>query len=351
MAVTLVFKRATFKKIALVLTVLLAGSSYLTLHDVLLTSLQQYQKQNDDRIIHVDLPPLVPNVASTALPGSSGEARSVASAVLMQPSPQPRPRPQRMWAYAYLMAGVDTQHRGYRGFLYNVLVAAEIMKDSSADVVLMVQMSSPFEARLTPREEGWLHAMNVTIKYLDWPAHGIQNFYTVQLEKFHILEFTEYSRVIFMDGDVLPLCPLDYMFEMSEPLQDQTDEGSAATNGTIEKPPLFQPNVVIAFKIEPAHGGFFMLAPMEGDFELLEGEVRRREDEVLTTGKVFDKRTGWGHVIEPPDQWRSESGWEGPNATFWKWHGDFVDQGRSGIRNSAYVALCARLATCNSRIL
>jgi hypothetical protein len=245
------------------------------------------------------------------------------------PLNQPHQIPQRSWAYAFLMAGVDVNHRGYRGILYNVLVAAEVMKDSQADIIVMVQMSSPSQPlRLSPKEEGWLQAMNVKIKYLDYPSHGVQNYYTVQLEKFHILELTEYSRVLYLDGDILPACPLDYIFEMSEPLQEQLSVGSAEGT-TAVKPPLLKENLVIAWSVEPSNGGFFMLAPKEGDFELVQGEIRRREDEVLASGKVFDIRRGWGHVIEPPDHWHSSHGSEGDNATNWRWHADFADQGKT----------------------
>ena len=52
-----------------------------------------------------------------------------------------QPGPHRKWAYAFLMAGVNAKSLGYRGILYNVLVSAEFLKDSQADVVIMVQMA------------------------------------------------------------------------------------------------------------------------------------------------------------------------------------------------------------------
>ncbi|KAG7343788.1 glycosyl transferase family 8 protein [Nitzschia inconspicua] len=219
----------------------------------------------------------------------------------------------RRWAYAYLMAGVNVLHPGYRGILYNVLVSAEFLKNSRADVVLMVQMAhnSPLD-RLLPIEQAWLEAMNVTVKYLDLPDHGVQNFYTVQLEKFHILEWTEYSRVLFMDGDVLPFCDMDYLFELSDPPTGTTD-------------PLLKQNLIIAWTLEPAHGGFFMLTPNEGDFQELEDIVRRREDQVHETGILFDEKLGWGHAIEHRG-WRAAVGAR-TNTFLWDWHGDFVDQG------------------------
>jgi hypothetical protein len=206
------------------------------------------------------------------------------------------------------VAGVDAQHSGYRGILYNALVVALILRDSEADFVLMVQMDHTSNStKLLPIEEYWLKELNVIIKYLDPPEHGLQNFYTAQFEKFHILEWTEYSRVIFMDGDVMPFCPMDYLFELSE-------------SGVIKE------NLVLAWSIEPAHGGFFMLAPHENDFQTLEDMITRREKEVLDTGIIFNLTTGWGHPIEPRG-WRSISGRVRTHNRLWDFHGDFVDQG------------------------
>jgi hypothetical protein len=231
--------------------------------------------------------------------------------------------PKRKWAYAFLMAGVDVKSPGYRGILYNVLVSAEFLKDSVADVILMVQMAKDSKSdRLLPIEEHWLRAMNVTIKYLDLPKHGQQNFYTVQLEKFKILQWhEEYSRVIFMDGDVMPFCSLDYLFELSELPITTTSSGKAA----IHEEPLLMQNLIIAWTLEPAHGGFFMLAPKKGDFEQLEEIIHGREQQVLDTGLILDEKIGWGHKIE-------ERGWRATmmtrtNQHLWDWHGDFVDQG------------------------
>ncbi|KAL3913327.1 MAG: hypothetical protein SGILL_006538 [Bacillariaceae sp.] len=233
-----------------------------------------------------------------------GSIKAVANSIAAQ-----RPR----YAYAYLMAGVDVARPSYLGIFYNVLVSAQVLQDSQADIVLMVQMSkNSTNHRLTFREEEILSEMNVRIYYLsDIPER--QSFYTMQFDKFRILEMTEYSRVLYMDGDAMPFCPMDYLFELSDP----------QTSGAA---PQLKKNIVVAWRIEPSHGGFFMLAPEEGDFEHIQGIIDQREQEILQ-GKDFSKTRGWGHSIALPDRWRSTSGREGPNATEWNWHGDFADQG------------------------
>ena len=48
------------------------------------------------------------------------------------------------------------------------------------------------------------------------PKSKSDNFYTAQLDKFHILDLVEYRRVIYMDAYVMPFCCLDYFFELSD---------------------------------------------------------------------------------------------------------------------------------------
>jgi hypothetical protein len=220
----------------------------------------------------------------------SSQNRSAAATIgdnAVSSSPPPN-RPHRKWAYAFLMAGVDVRFPSYKGIFYNVLVSAEILKDSKADIIVMVQMSRRSQSsKLTDEEESHLRSMNVKIHYLDVPKE--QNFYQIQFEKFRILDFyTNYTRVIYMDGDVMPYCSLDYMFELSEP-EDQT-----------AKAPL-KGNVILTWSQEPSHGGFFMLQPKEGDFDLVQAIIKRREKEAVESGVLFDLEKGWGHVITPPD--------------------------------------------------
>ena len=120
---------------------------------------------------------------------------------------------------------------------------------STAEVLLMVEFSITAEMTRWPdEEEGWLHTAGVKLIYLPLPDHGVQNFYTIQLEKFCILQYTQYSWVLLMDGDVMPYCELDYLFELSE-------------TGKLEE------NIVIAGRMEPSSGGFFMLTPHAQDYD------------------------------------------------------------------------------------
>lgn len=139
------------------------------------------------------------------------------------------------------------------------------------------------------------------------------------MEKFRILALTEYSRVIFLDSDQWPLCNLDYMFQLSEP-----KPGKFA---------VLKPNVLLAWKLEPCNGGFFMVAPKEGDFEHIQRIIRAREREALAMSYPYWNATfGWGHEFSQRDKWvpsvqRTNVKKTKTNNLEWGWHGAFADQG------------------------
>jgi hypothetical protein len=98
---------------------------------------------------------------------------------------------------------------------------------------------------------------------------------------------TQYRRVLFFDGDVMPTGNLDYLFELSD--------GPDA---------ILKPNLVLTGNQEPANGGFFMLAPGEGELEEMNEIIHQREVKAQSLPHpYFDEVTGWGHVILPPDKW------------------------------------------------
>jgi alpha-N-acetylglucosamine transferase len=76
-------------------------------------------------------------------------------------------------------------------------------------------MSNESPATELPDEDvRGLQGLNVKIRYIPKSAH--ESFYATVMQKFRILSLTEYRRVILMDGDVMPLTNLDYIFEMSD---------------------------------------------------------------------------------------------------------------------------------------
>jgi alpha-N-acetylglucosamine transferase len=219
-------------------------------------------------------------------------------------------QPYRKWAYVYLMGGCNADHPYYRGYLYNILVSAYILQDAGtkADIVVMVQMSSkvvdPTPARLPLEDTQLLDAMGIVIVYLPQPTPEQESFYHLQLAKFHVLRLTQYSRVFFLDADVMPFCNVDYMFELSEPKHSMDQEGEEKEEGNSQSLPTsvhLKENVIMAYKTVPAAGSYFILKPGPKEYEEINAIIQRREEEAPTLPYPhFDDVRGWGHVITPP---------------------------------------------------
>jgi len=226
----------------------------------------------------------------------------------------PETAPKRKWAYAYLIGGCSSQTPKYHAYIYNAIVVSRRMKEygSKADIIVMIQMWGKSDETALPQEDvDMLEDAGVKIVYIPKLAPYMQEvFYTLMLEKFRILTLTDYSRVLYMDGDVIPTCNLDYLFDLSEP-----EDG-------IE--PLLKENLIIGWKGEPASGGFFMFRPDMDDWAVMQQIIRDREEEILTMEYPWWNATiGWGHQIELPDFWDAPSS----KGNEWTWYGAFADQG------------------------
>lgn len=216
--------------------------------------------------------------------------------------------PSNKWAYAYVVAGINPDKPTYRGFLYNIAVSAHIfqLQGSRADVVVLVQMDPGFD-RLPEEDERLLinNNNNIQIQYLP-PMGPEKSFFQVNLQKFATLRLTQYSRVLYLDSDIMPFCNLDYLFQLSE-------------EGTLKE------NVIMATYGEPANGGFFMTTPKQGDWERLQQIII---DTSLRTveAAAFNYSLGWGHVMgeTPHDVARMTNH---QNVSIWYWYASNADQG------------------------
>lgn len=201
----------------------------------------------------------------------------------------------RRWAYAFFLGGLptvnnekDLHQANYRGLLYNILVSVQILRKSgsTADMLLLVHMAEP-HAALHPGDEHMLRSMNITINYVPptMPSY-INSFATVALEKFRLLDYTQYSRILYMNADVTPHCNLDYLFHLTE----NGDES------------VLQENVIISVGDMPAWTGMFMIRPMTGHYE----QFLQILGGYPSSSRFFDAQRGWGHTFEPPhDFWQS----------------------------------------------
>mmetsp|Transcript_12343 Transcript_12343/g.35796 ORF Transcript_12343/g.35796 Transcript_12343/m.35796 type:complete len:544 (-) Transcript_12343:2202-3833(-) len=267
---------------------------------------------------------------STSLPSTSSSKHVVVNSRADQQATQQEKR----WAYAYLLAGCDPDSPGtYLGMMYNALVSARLLQEeaSVADVVVMIEMHyNTSYATLPAEHERLLNATNIKIKYLPQPRYE-PNFFDTMMRKFDLLQYTEYSRILYMDADVMPFCSLDYLFQLSDP---DPQARAATAPGQAKATKSYGDNVVLTWKIEPAAGGFFMLRPGLEWHRDIQQIIRRRLQEAVDQPKHlrFNETIGWGHVFEGGDDtWSSLSGVEkkeeGKNGTVWSWYGAIADQG------------------------
>lgn len=212
------------------------------------------------------------------------------------------------FAYAFVIGGCYPEKPSYLGFMYNVWISASLIRrvQTRADIILYVQMS--FKSRwdvLPETQQSILNHLGIRTIYI--PKNPDESFYETVLDKFRILDLTEYQRILLMDADVMPLGNLDYLFEES-------------IRGNLME------NYVVMTETEPANGGFFMLTPHTGDWELLQTIVRKRELEAALrtdSRELFDPVEGWGHVIVPPDYWETKT----TKGTNWTFGFAYSDQG------------------------
>lgn len=178
----------------------------------------------------------------------------------------------------------------YRGLLYNILVAVKILRDSgsTADFVVLVHMVDPF-AELPAEDVRWLTELEIRIIYVPPSPTPVNEFFTISVEKFRILDLVEYDRVLYMDADVTPHCNLDYIMDLS-----------------MGENPLLEPNFIMSVEGTPASASFFMLTPGKGFYDRIMRIVVLAADSY-----TFRMGPGWGPTkrasIDKDRPWRTVS--------------------------------------------
>uniref|UniRef100_A0A448ZRH7 Hexosyltransferase n=1 Tax=Pseudo-nitzschia multistriata TaxID=183589 RepID=A0A448ZRH7_9STRA len=293
----------------------------------LVASLESFQPQTALRPYLIRLEAIKNNLMTQAMPQiSPGEEETALDSTSANEAAD-----TRKWAYAFLLGGArsNTTETEYLGGFYSVVVAVYQLRKlgSRADFVLMVQIAaeSPHH-KLSGFEQDILQKMNIKVIYIPKFANGkLECFYSLMMEKFRILNLTEYSRVMYLDYDVLPTCNLDYLFDLSDPLPRLPGRGSNMMDQTSDATFRLKENVILAYQSEPSAGGIFILKPDASDFNQIQRIIY--EKEVRSSKQPYphwDPMFGWGHVITKPDSWKDMRGRTGSN---WTWYGAEADQG------------------------
>jgi hypothetical protein len=164
----------------------------------------------------------------------------------------------------------------------------------------MVRMAASCEhSRLSLQQEEWLKKAGVKLAYI--PSAQVDSFGTAVLEKFRVFEMTEHDRLLFLDGDSIPLCDLEYLFQASyQPDGYHSD------------------NVLTSGSAAPVTACAFLVTPHDGLFDQVLDSYRNRPNKTK-----FDKEHGWGLVMDQEDYRRY---WWGGKRT-WDFKAVASDQG------------------------
>ncbi|CAB9516111.1 expressed unknown protein [Seminavis robusta] len=198
--------------------------------------------------------------------------------------------------YAYVLMCWSVNPRksySYRGYIANMAITAKILRThgSTADIVAVFRLDNSVIHETLPQEdENLLRAMNISIRYLPQETPDFsRRRYSMFFHKFYAFGMTEYRRVFFLDGDIMPMTNLDYMFQLSD------DDGPNA---------MFKPNVIIAGIMEPCNTGFFIVEPTKEAYNHAQNLIRANW---ATAGllKEFDMQNGWGHPFVNGDHWEN----------------------------------------------
>jgi len=229
-----------------------------------------------------------------------------------------------LFAYVFMAFGCDpgniiddnnqTIIPAYRPYIANMLAATHVLRQqgSQADIIAMFKFKHPNIHKLPAQDESMLHALGIQIRYIpyipEWSSSENRNFLVGVLNKIHILNLTEYQRVLFLDGDVLPLRNLDYLMELSY-------RGE------------WQKTVILSTAVVPMIAGLFVITPNATLYEQVYQLVHNKIVNNQLIGRSFNSTEGWGHVWDPtidgPYLWESNHA----KGTSWAYYGVNGDQG------------------------
>jgi len=258
---------------------------------------------------------------------------------------------QPRFAYCFVIAGCDPNNPSYRNYLYNVMIAAKQLRQlgSKADVVVLVQMdfflqigkndlqtkrqefhqtgngringTLPKELmfRLPPQDQQMLQKMNIIVKYI--PPHPQQSFHRTMLDKFRVWSLVEYDRVLFLDGDILPIQNMDYIMQAS----------MKHSESEYPQLPQLKEAIVVKGGVAPYNGGFFVIKPNMTEYKQIDHIIKTREKEARNMPRpFFNYSKGWGHQMggiingtSMVDKWVGYR----QQGTNWKFNGAYTDQG------------------------
>mmetsp|Transcript_5733 Transcript_5733/g.10868 ORF Transcript_5733/g.10868 Transcript_5733/m.10868 type:complete len:491 (-) Transcript_5733:61-1533(-) len=216
------------------------------------------------------------------------------------------------YAYAWIIGGVHEDRFAYKGFLWTILISANLLRKlgSTADFWVYVRLSPKSKLSDLPHEDRRvLELLGIRVVLLDKPK--MESFAQIVYDKFLTINMTRYKRVMFLDSDIIPMTNLDYFFHLSDPDYSLL-------------PTLLKPNFIIATREEPCNTGMFMVEPSYDAYNQYINIVNIQKERAKTLPyPYFDFKDGWGHSFGPGDYWEGIR----KKGNRWKFHASHSDQG------------------------
>jgi hypothetical protein len=159
-------------------------------------------------------------------------------------------QPNSQFAYVFFLSWVTPNAtQSYLGEFYNILVSVQILRDSGSKADMILLVHTPVHNGTLPQDQTtMLQALDIRIRYVPNTSFDPDIYAgSVALEKFRILNWAEYKRIIFLEANIMPHCSLDYLFDMS-------------VEGQIQN------NLLISIGKQPVSSHFFLIEPTEGAF-------------------------------------------------------------------------------------
>lgn len=215
------------------------------------------------------------NESTKSLPFGTNGGTMKKGVILTRPIPESQlavmmrnPKQHSKFAYVTLLSGIDSSLK-YRGFLYNVLIMkrALLHAGSVADLIALIGISetdiTPFISDLELLQEAGI-ILHILPRFLD--ESNELGFAEMALQKITPWSFTQYDRIQFLDGDVMPLRSLDCYFNL---------DANAFTVGAVS----------------PLNSGWYLAIPDQSAYDYM------LERSIWRLGRDWDKMNGWREVM------------------------------------------------------
>lgn len=200
------------------------------------------------------------------------------------------------FAYVTLLSGIDNSFR-YRGFLYNTIIMKRALEEygSKEDFIVMIGFSHS-EKNLTVfnNDLDLLSENNIIIYHLPRYVDDNQrlSFAEMALQKISPWSFTQYKRVQYFDGDVMPTRNMDCFFELNY---------NAFTTGAAS----------------PLNSGWYLAIPNNNDYEYMKTKALWR------LSRDWNKQSGWEEEMPRGLYYRGGK----KMCDLWDFNGADMDQG------------------------